>query len=155
MSSSVYTIVVLYSYYTNNILTHSLLCTEMEYVILCIEKKTLSPCIENTRSPLYRQGNCNTFLTYQYYTDTLSPLYIDRALPSTILHTLHSLCREHNLSSVQRRSRSSSMYTIVVMCSYSTSTILTHLSSVYRRGHSLPCVSVILCVYYSCNVFLL
>ena len=112
LSSSVYTIVVMYSYYTSNILTHSLLCTEMEYVILCIEKKTPSPCVENTISPLYRQGICNIVLIYEHYTDTLSPLYIDRALPSTILHTLQSRCREHNLSSVQGRSLSSYMSTI-------------------------------------------
>ena len=39
LPSFVYTIVVIYSWYTSTILAHSLLCTEMEYVILCVEKR--------------------------------------------------------------------------------------------------------------------
>ena len=33
-----YTILVIYDYYTSTILTHHIACTEMQYVILCIEK---------------------------------------------------------------------------------------------------------------------
>ena len=33
-----YTILVIYDYYTSTILTHHIPCTEMQYVILCIEK---------------------------------------------------------------------------------------------------------------------
>ena len=37
-----YTRLVIYYYYTSTILTHDIPCTEMQYVILRIEKRTLS-----------------------------------------------------------------------------------------------------------------
>ena len=95
MSSSVYTIFVIYSYHTCIILTQTLLCTDMEYVILCIyrEEDTLC-CVENTISPPCGEGVCQN-------------------------HAIRKAHTEGGRPQVKR-------YTILVTCYYYTRIILTH-----------------------------
>ena len=51
-----YTRLVIYYYYTSTILTHDIPCTEMQYVIRCIEERTLPVCREHTLSCAQRMS---------------------------------------------------------------------------------------------------